>query len=134
MRVGADYVSVNECWTVAGAAVRDGLLSSRHSWRPDRCRPLLRRWKLGKFATNLRDIAAGGLDFDWNGDGVFVVFANEEHGQLAVGGGVHRFPEFALAGGAVAGGDVGDFVAVESYFFEFAVVALRIFARLRDDG
>ena len=36
----------------------------------------------------------------------------EDDGQLEVAGGVERLPELALAGGAVAGGAVDDFVAL----------------------
>ena len=48
-----------------------------------------------------------------NGDGVLVVFNDEEQRQLHVGGEVQRFPEFTFAGGAVAEGDVGDFIAMK---------------------
>ena len=69
------------------------------------------------------DVAAGGVRFDRGGDGVLVVFNEEDDGEFAVGGGVEGLPELALRGGAFADGDVDDFVIVEGDVFEFAVVA-----------
>ncbi len=50
------------------------------------------------------DAAARGLAFDGNGDGVAVVLHQVEQRQVAQARRVQGFPEFALAGGAVARG------------------------------
>jgi hypothetical protein len=55
-------------------------------------------------------------DFDRHGDRVAVVLDEEEHRQLLDAGGVERFPELALARGAIAERDVRDFVWLESRF------------------
>ena len=77
-----------------------------------------------------RNVSACGLDFDGDRNGVLVVFNHEDDRQFLVGGGVKGFPEFAFAGGAVAQGNVGDFVAAERDVFEFAVVAFGFLGRV----
>jgi len=57
------------------------------------------------------DVAAGGLAFHRDADGVAVVLNEVKHGQALEAGEVEGFPELAFAGGAVAGGDDGDIVA-----------------------
>ena len=79
--------------------------------------------EIGEASDQRRDVAAGGIDLDRNGDGVAVVFDDEEDGELEIGGGADGFPELAFAGGAIAEGNVDDFVAVEIDFAELAVVA-----------
>ena len=54
--------------------------------------------------------AAGGLHFNGNGDGVAVVFDEIEERKLFGARGVQRFPEFAFAGGAIAGGNDTQFL------------------------
>ncbi len=78
--------------------------------------------EMGEVGEQVRDVAAGGVDFDGNGDGVAVVFDDEEDGELEVGGDADGFPELALGGGAFADGDVDDFVAVGFDGVELAVV------------
>ena len=54
------------------------------------------------------DVAAGGLLFDGDRDGPAVVLDQIQDGKLLQAGDVERFPEFAFAGGSVAGGGDGD--------------------------
>ncbi len=79
--------------------------------------------EVGEAGDQARNVAAGGLHFDRNGNRVLVVLHAENYRQAAVGGGVQRLPEFAFAGGAVAERDVGDFVALELDVLELAVIA-----------
>ena len=62
----------------------------------------------------LRNVAAGGLHFDGDGDGEAIVLHDKENGQLAIRGDIEGFEEFSLAGGAFAAGNVGDFIALVS--------------------
>src|SRR6185437_16004110 len=71
----------------------------------------------------LRDAAAGRVDFHRNRDGIAVVFNNEDDGKLLVRGGVERFPELALRGRAFADGDVDDLIALELNVAPLTVVA-----------
>ena len=59
----------------------------------------------GKARDQARNAAAGGLAFDGDGDRVAVVLDEEQHRQSLQTGGIERFPELALAGGAFARGD-----------------------------
>jgi hypothetical protein len=68
--------------------------------------------QVGKVSNEFRNAAAGGLDFDGNGDGVTVVFDEIEERKFLGAGSIERFPEFAFAGGAVAGGDVNNFFGI----------------------
>ena len=68
----------------------------------------------------------GGVHFDRHRDGVLVVFDHEQHRQLEVRCRVERLPELALAGRAVAAGDVHDFVAVEDDVFELTIVTVDL--------
>src|ERR687887_399666 len=58
-----------------------------------------------------RNISAGGLNFYRYRDCVLVVFHYEDQRQLEIGGGVHRLPELAFAGRALAEGDIGHLIA-----------------------
>ena len=80
----------------------------------------------GETADEARDAAAGGLNFDRDGDGVAVVFDQIKQRKFFGAGGVERFPEFAFAGRAVAGGDVDDFIGcVIDVFAERSFFGLR---------
>ena len=68
----------------------------------------------GKRSNEAGDVAAGGLGLDRNRDRVAVVLDEEEHRQAPEAGGVERFPELALARGAVAERDVDDLVGLEA--------------------
>ena len=80
----------------------------------------------GKAADEFGNAATGGLYFDRHGNGVAVVFNQIKQRKLLGARGVQRFPEFALAGGAIAGGDINDFVRVVIEHF-----AQRRFLRLQ---
>src|SRR5882762_7400788 len=74
----------------------------------------------------LGNVAAGGLSFDRDGDGVVIVLHANEERQLHEGGSVHGFPELALTCSAIAERDIDNFVAVEHYILEFAIVAFGL--------
>ena len=78
--------------------------------------------EIGESGDQARNASARSLHFDRHGDRVAVVFHAENYRQLFQSGGVHRLPEFAFAGGAVAERDVGDFIALEADVLELAVV------------
>ena len=82
--------------------------------------------KVGEAGDDLRDIAAGSIDLNGNGDGVAVVFDGEDDGQLQIGGDAEGLPELALAGGTLANGDIDDLVAVELNIFIGTVVAVML--------
>ena len=122
VRVGADDVAVDQRGTFAGAAVGDGGLEGGKAG--ERVGAVdFGEMEVGEVSEQRRDVAAGGVDLDRNGDGVAVVFDDEEDGELEIGGDADGFPELAFAGGAIAEGDVDDFVAVEVDVLELAVVA-----------
>ncbi len=56
------------------------------------------------------DRGAGSLLASGNGDGPAVVLDDEQEGEVVKGGEVERLVEIPLRGGAVAGGDVDDFI------------------------
>src|SRR5258708_7770683 len=110
VRVGANYVSMNERRPAALANVVNSFLT--------RCVAFYRVGAIDfghvqpwKIAHEFRDAAAGGLHFDGDGNCVAVVFDEIKQRQFFGAGGVERFPEFAFAGRAVAGGNVNNFVA-----------------------
>ena len=74
--------------------------------------------EVGEIGDQARDVAAGGVDFDRDGDGVAVVFDDEEDGELALEAVLSGFPEFALLVAPSPSGDVDDLVAVEVDFAE----------------
>ena len=119
MRIGTNHVPVHERRALAGANVVDGRLhrgvAGEHVGAID-----FGEMEIGESLHQLADVAARRVDFHRHGDGVLVVFDHEQHRQLEVRGGVQRLPELALAGRAVAGGDVHHFVAVEDDVLEFA--------------
>src|SRR5579863_9393246 len=101
MRIRTNYMRVHESGSIAGSAVRHG---------PGECRIRCDRigaieffeMEIWETRYQPRNISSRGLHFDRNRDGVSVVLHHEQHWQLAIGGGVQRLPELALAGGAVA--------------------------------
>src|SRR6267142_3497208 len=126
VRVRANHVSMNERRPAALANVVNSFLT--------RCVAFYRIGAIDfghvqpwKIAHQFRDAAAGGLHFDGDGNCVAVVFDEIKQRQFFGAGGVERFPEFAFAGGAVAGGNVNNFVA-----FVMDVLAERGFLGLRE--
>ena len=113
VRVRPRHRGVHQRRTVAVAGVRHGLAH----------RPIAGE-EVGAVAAehaqaeealdDARDVAAGGLHFDRHGDRVAVVFDQIDDRQLALAGGVERFPELAFAGAAFANRDVGDFVRAKA--------------------
>src|SRR5580698_6408144 len=91
--------------------------------------------EVGKILYEFRDVSAGSVDLDGDGDGVAVVFDNEDDGQLRIRGGVQGLPEFALRCRALADGDIDDLVALEGDVTPGAVVAfvfLGCFGMIRE--
>ena len=97
MRIGANDVAVNKGWTVTGAAVGCGGLKRTQAGYGIGTVDLS-EVEVGEVGNEMGDIAARGVDFDRNADGVAVVFNAKNDGQLLVGGGVERFPKLALRG------------------------------------
>ena len=91
---------------------------------PIRCYWAVSYTHLGEAGDQWRDVAAGGVDLDGNGDSVAVVFDDEEDGELEVRGGTDGFPELTFAGSAITEGDIDDFVAMEIDLAELAVCLL----------
>ena len=73
-----------------------------------------------------RDISAGGLHFNRNGDGILVVFDTVENRELVVRRRVERLPEFAFASGTVPERNVGDFVLLELHVLELTIIAVSL--------
>ena len=125
MRIRTRDVRVNQRGAAALAAVFDGFLADGVAFQRIGA-VAFRDVQAGKAAHELRNAAAGGLHFHGNGDGVAVVFDQIEERQFFGAGGVERFPEFAFAGGAVAAGNVDDFVGlVCDVFAERRFLGLR---------
>ena len=121
--VGADDVAVDERGPFAGAAVGDGRLEGLHADDGVGAVDFF-EMEMGERREKVRDIATGRVDFNGDRDGVAVVFDDEEHGELAIGGDADGFPELALGGCAFADGDVDDLVAVEVDGVELTVVGV----------
>ena len=81
--------------------------------------------EVGKVGHQPRDVSARRVHLDRNADGVAVVFDAEDHRQLLVRRGVHRLPELALRGRALAHAGQHHFVAVKIHVVEGAIVARR---------
>src|SRR5260221_5148134 len=103
-------MGVNKGRTIARTAVSHGARKSGITLRQIGAVKFF-EMKIGKARYQSRNASAGGLYLDWHRDGVAIVFHAEHHRQLAVGGGIHGFPELAFAGGAVAERDIGDLVS-----------------------
>src|SRR5215468_3177757 len=105
MSVWADDMTMNKRRALARTAMRHCMGQScvaRYRIGPVN----LGEVKIGEVGHQSGDVAARSVDFNGNRDGVLVVFAKEQDRQLQVGGVVHPLPEFALAGGSFAGGNV----------------------------
>jgi hypothetical protein len=84
-----------------------------------------------KVCDQARYVAAWRVRFDRSGDGVAVIFDDEEKRKLAIAGRVESLPELALAGGALSNGDVGHLIAMEDDVLELAIVSFVLCSRLR---
>src|SRR6266481_4136916 len=111
VRVGASNVCVDQGGAAAFADVTNGFLADGVAFEGVGA-IAFGDVQVGEVSHEFRNATAGGLDFDGNGDGVTVVFDEIEERKFLGAGGVKRFPEFAFAGCAVAGGDVDDFFGI----------------------
>src|SRR5277367_3472459 len=82
----------------------------------------------------VRYVAARGLHFDRYRNRVSIILHTKNYRQPPVGGGVHRLPEFAFAGSAIAERNVGDFVAMKLNVLELAIIAFRLASGIRVPG
>src|SRR5271165_107587 len=111
MRIGACDLRVNEGGSASFAAVLNGGFADCVAF--ERVRAIALGDVQSRESTReFGDTAAGGLDFDRNGNGVAVVFNQVKQRELFGTGGVQRFPKFAFAGSAIARGDINDFVGL----------------------
>src|SRR5580692_4696010 len=126
MRIWPDHMRMNEARTLPGPAIRNRAGESRI-----RCNWIgaidFFKMEIWKARNQPRNVSSRSLHLDRNRDRVSVVLHHEQHRQLAVGSGVHRLPEFALAAGAVSERNVGHFVAVKGYIFELPVIPFTLF-------
>src|SRR5579862_3265176 len=121
MRVRPDDVGVHERGTMSLAAVFDGTLKGCVTG--DRISAVhFFKMKIGKSGNQARDAAASRLNFHWNRDRVAVIFHAENYRQFSQSRGVHRFPELALASGAVTEGNISDFIIAEADALELAII------------
>ena len=121
---------VNERWTHSRAAMRH---CSRHCTVTDNWVSTIDffEMKIGKARNQTRNIPARGLHFDRHRDRIPVVFDQEHDRQPQVRSRIHRFPEFAFAGGAIAERHIRDLVAMKLHVFEFAVIAAHLLPGVR---
>src|ERR1700683_1651432 len=121
VRIGTDDMRVYERRTLPLAAILHGTLK-----RSRTCHWVgainLFEMEVRKPRDQPRNTASGGLYFDRHGDGVAVILHDENYRQFVESGSVHRLPEFALAGGAVAERDICNLVAMERHIFELAII------------
>ncbi len=121
MRIGTDHVCMNKSRTVPLAAILRGALKCSRTRHRIGAVDFF-KMEIWEARDQPRNAASGRLHFHRHGDRVAVVLHGKNHGQLVEGGGVHRLPELALAGGAVSERDVGNLVAVEGHVFELAII------------
>ena len=111
MGVGPDDVGVDEGGAFAGTnPIGRGLHGAERSQKVGAVDLLAE--EAGEAGDQFGDLAAGGLAFDGDGDGVAVILDQIEEREALEAGDIERLPEFALAGGAIAGSDEGDFGGV----------------------
>jgi hypothetical protein len=133
MRVRPDDVSMHKCRPVAGTAPGNCLFKCQVA-----CDWIgsidLGEVEVGKVRHQTGDVAAGGVHLDWDGDGIAIVFNDEEDRQFGVRCRIQRLPELSLAGCAFAKGDVDHLVPVKSDMFELTVICLSDQRRIRMAG
>src|SRR5258706_12217649 len=112
MRIRTDYVGMHKRRAVPFAAILRGTLK----------RGVTRNWigtvnffkmKIREARNQPRNAASGSLHFYRDRDRVAVILYGEDHRQLVESRRVHRLPELALAGVAVAERNVGHRIAVQ---------------------
>ena len=105
-------MAMHECRSFAGPAMLHRL--AQYSVRLHRISAIaLCKVKVGKVCNQPGDVPTGSINFHRHGNRILVVFHEEEHRQLQIGSTVDRLPEFTLARGAIATGDVYNLIAVE---------------------
>ena len=111
VRVRADHLGVHERRALARARVVDGrghrLVAGEEVGAVDALDE-----EAGERGDELRDVAAGRLHFDRDGNRVAVVLDQVDDRELERARGVERLPELPFAGGAFADRDVGDLVGL----------------------
>ncbi len=123
--VGPHAVAVNKGRPQPGAAVgHSGLKGPETGLRIGAVH--LGKIKIRMVGHQPRDVAARHAHLDRSADRVAVVLHAKDHRQLAVRGGVHRLPEFALRGGTLAQQGQHHLVAVKLHLAEGAVVAIGL--------
>ena len=110
--VGTDHVRVHQRRAFAGAGVVHRLHHGVEGGEDVAPVHFLDE-EAGETGEQLRHRASRGVDLHRDGDGVAVVLHQEDDRKLEVAGGIHGLPEFALAGGALAGGAEDDLVALD---------------------
>src|SRR5581483_2354217 len=130
MRVWPDHVRMNKrrpnSSTTMRNCMREGAKTHNRIGAID-----LFKMEIRKARNQARNISIGSLNFDRNGDRVAIVFNEKYDRQSQVGGSIQRFPELALAGGAIAKGNIGNLIAVKLNIFEFAIVPARLLPSIR---
>ncbi len=121
MRIRADHVGVHERRPVALAAILHGALKGGRTRHRIGAVDFF-KMEIGEARDQPRNAASGGLYFHGHGDRVAVILNTENHRKLVQCRGVHRLPELALAGGAIAERNVRDLVALEGDLFELAII------------
>src|SRR5438876_4524514 len=112
MRIRSNHVRMNKRRTHSGTAMR--YRTGKGGIADDRIGAVnLFKMKIGKPGNQPRNIAAGRVHLDGNGDRVAVIFHEKDQRQAEVRGGIHRLPELSFAGSTVADRNVSDLVAVE---------------------
>ncbi len=124
MRIGSGNMGVDQRGTASFANVGDRFLADSEAFQGIGT-VAFGNVQTGKTPGEPRNAAAGGLNFNRNGNGVAIVFDEIKERKLLGTSDVERFPEFALAGGAVTGRDVNDFI-----WLVVDVFTQRSFARL----
>src|SRR6202453_3356682 len=134
MRIWSDHVCMDERRPMALAAILGcAPKSSVTSFRIGAVN--LFKMKIRKAGNQPRNASASRLHLHRDRYRVTVILDAKDYRQLTERSSVHGFPELTLARGAVAQGNVSDFVAMEADILETPVVdrfrALRYFGCLR---
>src|SRR5579864_9288459 len=125
MRVGPDHVCMHKRRSLPRTTVVHSTLHRRVAHHRIGAIDFL-KMEIRETGNQAGDVAPGRLYFYRNRNRVLVVLDHEDNGQLPVGSGVERLPEFPFAGGAIAERDVGDLVAPEADILKLAVIPARL--------
>ena len=112
MRVGPDHVRVDQRGALAGAAMFGGASERGITFQGLGAVTFL-DVQVRIIPHQLGNAAAGSLHFHRDGNRVAVVFDQVENREAFVARGIQRFVKFALAGGAIAGGNVNNLVGMK---------------------